>query len=166
MAPAVADAKSRNQTEFISMQPFYNAIYREEEREMLPTLKLFGVGCIPWSPLSRGYLTKTAAEQEASVRYKTDPAYKRFIGGSPAEDQASEAINNAVREIAEARGCSMAQVALCWVLQQPGITAPIIGSTKLESIAELVKATHMKLTEEEIKSISAPYVPRGVKGHS
>jgi len=148
------------------MQNFHNAIYREEEREMIPTCNLFGVGCIPWSPLARGFLTRPVAEQEDSTRFKTDPAFKKFVSGASSEEKASEAINQAVEKVAKARGLTMAQVALAWSLAQPGITAPIVGSTKLSSITELVKATHIKLTDEELKSISEPYSPRPIKGHS
>ena len=148
------------------MQNFHNAIYREEEREMMPTCKLFGVGCIPWSPLARGFLTRPVAEQAASTRFKTDPTFNKFVGGASNEEETNAAINQAVEAVAKARGLSMAQVALAWSRAQPGITAPIVGSTRLSSIIELVKATHISLTAEEVASISAPYQPRPIKGHS
>ncbi|ORY46229.1 NADP-dependent oxidoreductase domain-containing protein [Leucosporidium creatinivorum] len=162
-----AYAKSKNQTQFISIQDIYNPIYREEEREMFPTAKLFGTGIIPWSPLARGYLTrpwKTA--QGNSTRNESDPGYSKYLGeGNAAEEQALQAINEAIEEVAIARGYSMAQVALAWVLANPNVTAPIIGTTKLDSIRELVEATHIKLSAEEVQSISSPYRPRSILGH-
>ncbi|KAM0750647.1 Aldo/keto reductase [Meredithblackwellia eburnea MCA 4105] len=158
-------AKSKNQTSFIVMQDFYNAVYREEEKEMFPTCKHFGVGIIPWSPLARGYLTRPAAEQKNSVRAKSDPNFARFLGlGDELEEKALAEVNAAVEKIAKARGYSMAQVALAWVRSNPNVTAPIIGSTKVESIIELAQATHIKLTEEEIAAISGPYRARNTLG--
>ncbi|CEQ39917.1 SPOSA6832_01489 [Sporobolomyces salmonicolor] len=137
---------------------FYSPIYREEEREMFPTVKLFGCGVIPWSPLARGFMTRPWREQGNTERGKSDPNFAKFVGlGNPAGN---------VEKIAKDRGVSMAQVSLAWVLAQPTVTAPIIGSTRVEAIKELAQATHLKLTEEEIKAISEPYKPRGILGHS
>ncbi|KAK4058861.1 hypothetical protein OIO90_000307 [Microbotryomycetes sp. JL221] len=160
-------AKSKNQTQFISMQDFYTPVYREEEREMFPTCKLFGVGVIPWSPLARGYMTRPHREQNNTVRASSDPNFAKFVGlGNPEEEKALQSINEAVEQIAKKRGLSMAQVTVAWVLSNPHVTAPIVGSTKIESIEELAKATHVKLTQEEIDSINAPYKPRGILGHA
>ncbi|ORY72240.1 NADP-dependent oxidoreductase domain-containing protein [Leucosporidium creatinivorum] len=163
-----AYAASKNQTKFVSMQDFYNPVYREEEREMFPTCKLFGVGIIPWSPLARGYLTRPWKSQESNTtRAQTDPNYGKFVGlGNPKEESFLQAINEAIEKVAVARGYSMAQVALAWVMSNPNVTAPIIGSTKLDSIKELVQATHIKLTDEELQSISSPYQPRQILGHA
>ncbi|KAL8292958.1 hypothetical protein RQP46_000652 [Phenoliferia psychrophenolica] len=159
-------AKSKGQTMFISMQDFYNPIYREEEREMFPTLDMFGVGSIPWSPLARGYMTRPWKDQGATLRATSDPNFARFCGlGDPAEEAPLQAINSAVEKIAKARGYSMAQIALAWVLSNKTVSAPIIGSTKLESITELAQATHIVLTDEEIQEISSSYRPRKVLGH-
>ncbi|GAA5868302.1 hypothetical protein JCM1840_005628 [Sporobolomyces johnsonii] len=160
-------AKSKGQTCFVSMQDFYSPIYREEEREMFPTVKLFGCGVIPWSPLARGFMTRPWREQGNTERGKSDPNFAKFVGlGNPAEEDALHKINEAVEKIAKDRGVSMAQVSLAWVLAQPTVTAPIIGSTRVEAIKELAQATHLKLTEDEIKAISEPYKPRGILGHS
>ncbi|KAI5479807.1 aryl-alcohol dehydrogenase [Pseudohyphozyma bogoriensis] len=158
-------AKSKNQTMFVSMQDFYNPVYREEEKEMFPTCKLFGAGVIPWSPLARGYLTRPHSDQ-STTRAKTDKNMSRFVGLGSSDAAPLEAINEKVEEISKARGLSMAQVALAWVLAQPAITAPIVGTTKLESLKELVQATHVKLTEDEIKAIAEPYRPRPTMGHT
>ncbi|KAJ3541586.1 hypothetical protein NM688_g6062 [Phlebia brevispora] len=117
-------------TPFVSMQNHYNLIYREEEREMLPTLKMFNVGCIPWSPLARGILTKPV--QEDSVRKNTDYFMKWYTS------ETIPIIVQRVEEIAKKKGISMAQVAAAWVMSKEGITAPIIGSTHIENLTELL----------------------------
>lgn len=155
-------AKSKGQTQFISMQNQVNAVYREEEREMIPYCRSTGVGIICWSPLSRGFLSRPFADQTTS-RATTDRMYQGFKKGL--SEPALEKINNEVERIALTRGLSMAQVALAWVIAQPGVTAPIVGSTKISSIEELVQATHVKLTEDEIDAISREYVPRRVEGN-
>ncbi|BGP53957.1 hypothetical protein JCM8202_005971 [Rhodotorula sphaerocarpa] len=162
-----AYAKSRKQTAFISMQDFYSPIYREEEREMFGVCKLFGSGIIPWSPLARGYMTRPWREQDSTKRAQTDPNFAKFVGlGNPMEEEALHKINEAVEKIAKDRGISMAQVTTAWVLANPNVTAPIIGSTRIEALKEAAAATHLKLTDDEIKSISEPYKPRGILGHA
>jgi len=147
-------------TPFISMQNLYNAIYREEEREMLPTLKHFGVGCIPWSPLARGFLARPVDSEDTS-RGGSDHLVKKMTS---AESDAK--INAAVAELAKAKGYSMAQIALAYVLSKDLISAPIVGSTKLESIKELVGALDIKLSPEEIQKIEDPYTARAIFGHA
>ncbi|KAK4053786.1 hypothetical protein OIV83_001442 [Microbotryomycetes sp. JL201] len=157
-------AKSRSQTMFVSMQDFYNCVYREEEREMFKVCETFGTGIIPWSPLARGYLTRPWREQN-TTRAKTDPNFAKFVGlGNPNEEKSLQEINEAVERIAKERGLTMAQVALAWAMSNKLVTAPIIGSTNIDSIEELVKATEIKLTEQEIDAISNPYRPRGILG--
>ncbi|CAE6480094.1 unnamed protein product [Rhizoctonia solani] len=135
-------AINNNLTPFISMQNHYNLLYREEEREMIPTLKMFGVGMIPWSPLARGTLARPF--DESSLRSQTDP----------------------VEKIAKSRGISMAQVGLAWNLSKDYTSAPIIGITNLKNFEDTIAAINVKLTEEEIKSLEEPYNPRGIVGHS
>ncbi|GAA6006443.1 hypothetical protein JCM11491_004962 [Sporobolomyces phaffii] len=160
-------ARSKNQTEFVSMQDFYCPIYREEEREMIKTCQLTGVGVIPWSPLARGYVTRPHREQHNTERAKSDPNFAKFVGlGDEIEEQPLKKINEAIEEIATARGVSMAQVALAWVIAQPGVTAPIVGSTRKDAIRELVCASHLELTRDELDRISKPYRPRNILGHS
>jgi len=145
-------------TPFISMQNHHSLLYREEEREMFPTMKLFGVGCIPWSPLARGLLTRPLKEQ--SLRGETDGAIKNFKGSSNAE------IVGRVEELAKKKGLSMAQIAIAWSLAYPGVTAPIVGTTNLTNLKEIIAAVHIKLTEEEIKYLEEPYTPQAIIGHA
>ncbi|KAK1924492.1 NADP-dependent oxidoreductase domain-containing protein [Papiliotrema laurentii] len=149
-------------TPFISMQNFHNAAYREEEREMLPTLKLFGVGAIPWSPLCRGFLTRPWQAEE-TLRVKTDPQYKGR--GHDRPDKSRQTINERVEEIAKKRGVSMAQVGLAWSLGHPDITAPIVGTTKLDNLTELIGALDVELTPEEREYINEAYGPAAITGH-
>ncbi|GAA5900244.1 aldo/keto reductase [Sporobolomyces salmoneus] len=160
-------ARSKNQTTFVSMQDFFCPVYREEQREMIPSCKLSGVGVIPWSPLARGYVSRPHREQENTNRAKSDPNFAKFVGlGDEVEEAPLKKINEAIEEIAKSRNVSMAQVALAWVIAQPGISSPIVGSTRKEAIKELVQASHLELTEDELKKISEPYKPRNVLGHS
>ncbi|KAG9079329.1 hypothetical protein FRC06_007817 [Ceratobasidium sp. 370] len=148
-------------TPFISMQNHHNLLYREEEREMVPTLKMFGVGMIPWSPLARGTLTRPLGAQ-ATTRSGTDP-WANYL---PTTREANAAIVNRVEEIAKARNISMAQVAIAWSLSKDYMTAPIIGTTSLQNLEDIIAGIDVKLTEEEIKRLEEPYVPQPIIGHS
>ncbi|RPD55338.1 Aldo/keto reductase [Lentinus tigrinus ALCF2SS1-7] len=150
-------AITHNLTPFISMQNHYSLLYREEEREMFPTLKLFGVGSIPWSPLARGLLTRPADAQ--STRGGSD------IGLTMYKNQATVDIINRVEEVAKKKGISMAQVALAWVMAKPGVVGPVIGATKLSSLEDTLAGLHVKLTEDEIKYLEEPYQPVPIAGH-
>ncbi|KAF8188849.1 NADP-dependent oxidoreductase domain-containing protein [Mycena galopus ATCC 62051] len=119
-------------TPFISMQNHYSLLYREEEREMFPTLKYFGVGSIPWSALARGALSRPLTQQ--SHRSQTDAMSANLYTQSPA----NQAIVNRVEEVAKKRGISMAQVAIAWVLSKDGVSAPIVGTTSLDNLADIV----------------------------
>ncbi|KAK2466534.1 hypothetical protein APHAL10511_001396 [Amanita phalloides] len=145
-------------TPFISMQNHYSLVYREEEREMFPTLKHFGVGSIPWSPLARGLLTRPLSE--STKRSQTD----RFIKFYSKSD-ATSVIVNRVDEIAKKRGISMAQVSLAWVMAKDHVTAPIIGSTSINHLKDIIASVHVQLTPEEIKYLEEPYTPRDIIGH-
>ncbi|KAJ7859157.1 aryl-alcohol dehydrogenase [Mycena olivaceomarginata] len=148
-------------TPFISMQNHYNLLYREEEREMFPTLKHFGVGAIPWSPLARGALTRPLEKQNETKRAESD-------GMPPSvytQSEANKTVVKRVEEIAKQRGISMAQVSIAWALSKEGVSAPIVGSTSLANLADAIAAAHIKLTEEEIKSLEEPYLPMAVLGH-
>lgn len=146
-------------TPFISMQNHYNLVYREEEREMFPTLKHLGVGCIPWSPLARGLLTRPLTAE--TTRGKTDRMIKGY-----SNNPGTEAIVNAVEKIAKSKNVSMAQVALAWAMSKEGVTAPIVGTTSLENLSDLLGAVHIKLTDEELKELESPYLPQAAFGHS
>ncbi|KAI0669368.1 Aldo/keto reductase [Trametes maxima] len=150
-------AITHNLTPFISMQNHYSLIYREEEREMFPTLKLFGVGAIPWSPLGRGLLTRPLNEE--TVRKGTDGFLYAF------NMPALPAIVGRVEELAKKKGVSMAQISTAWVLAKPGVTAPIIGTTSLKNLEDIIGALEVKLTEEDIKFLEEPYQPTNVLGH-
>ncbi|TFY76831.1 hypothetical protein EWM64_g7179 [Hericium alpestre] len=150
-------AINNNLTPFISMQNHYNLLYREEEREMVPSLKYFGVGSIPWSPLARGNLTRPFGEE--TVRTGSDDWARGY--GAPG----TKAIVDRVEEIAKKKGVSMAQVSLAWILNKDVVSAPIIGTTSLEKLHDLVGALDVKLSEEEVKYLEEPYAPRSVFGH-
>ncbi|KAH7884737.1 aryl-alcohol dehydrogenase [Phlebopus sp. FC_14] len=145
-------------TPFVSMQNHYSLLYREEEREMFPTLKMFGVGSIPWSPLARGALTRPLGQQTS--RGQTD----WFLPGY-ASASAYEAIVNRVEELAKRKGVSMAQVAIAWILTKDGVTAPIVGTTSLDNLKDIIAGVDVKLTAEEIKYLEEEYRPMTVLGH-
>ncbi|KDR71918.1 hypothetical protein GALMADRAFT_102423 [Galerina marginata CBS 339.88] len=147
-------------TPFISMQNHYNLIYREEEREMFPTLKYFGVGSIPWSPLGRGLLTRPFSSKTDTVRGKTD----KYINGY-SNNKGTEEIINVVEKIAKTKGISMAQVTLAWVMARDGVSAPIVGTTSLENLNDLLGAVEVKLSKEEIEELEAPYLAQAAFGH-
>jgi aryl-alcohol dehydrogenase-like predicted oxidoreductase len=139
------------------MQPQYNLLYREEEREMIPLCHAEGLGLIPWSPLARGVLTRPRAKTKGStVRSDTDVHADRLYAKADWE------IVDVVERIAKTRGISMAQVALAWVLSKPDVTAPIIGATRLEHLEEAIAALDVKLTAEETADLEAPYTPKSV----
>lgn len=143
-------------TRFVSMQDHYNLLMREEEREMFPLCADQGVGVIPWSPLARGRLTR---DWDASTdRSETDNFGKTLYPDSDA------AIAAAVTDVAEERGVSRAQVALAWVLQNPVVTAPIVGATKPHHLADAVAALDVRLTDDEIARLEAPYQPHEPAG--
>ncbi|QRW21140.1 aldo/keto reductase family protein [Rhizoctonia solani] len=152
-------AINNNLTPFISMQNQYNLIYREEEREMMPTLKMFGVGMIPWSPLSQGVLSRPYSQ--TSLRAETS------VPGAWAKKTKEDNKEIIVRleNIAKARGISMAQVAIAWELSKSDIVAPIIGATKLERLKDTIGAIDVKLTDEEIQQLEEGYVAQPIQGY-
>ncbi|KAJ7158529.1 aryl-alcohol dehydrogenase [Mycena filopes] len=147
-------------TPFISMQNHYNLVYREEEREMFPTLKHFGTGCLTWSPLARGALTRPLESQNTSRGGSDLMPAKLYV-----QSEANQTIVKRVEEVAKKRGISMAQVGVAWLLSKEGVSAPIIGTNSLKNLADLIAAVHIKLTEEEIKHLEEPYQPMGILGH-
>ncbi|CAE6477538.1 unnamed protein product [Rhizoctonia solani] len=151
-------AISNNLTPFISMQNQYNLVYREEEREMMPTLKMFGVGMIPWSPLSQGILSRPY--DETSLRAQT--SHSAALWTKTKQDNKEVILR--VEKIARARGISMAQVALAWCLSKDVVTAPIVGTTSLKNLEDLIGAIGAKLTQDEINQLEEPYVYQGIQG--
>jgi len=149
-------------TKFISMQNHYNLLYREEEREMIPQCIDQGVGVIPWSPLARGVLAgnRTRAGDRRTTRAGTDP-----FSDSLYSTQADFDVVDRVAQVAADRGTPPAQVALAWLLQRPGVTAPIVGATKPGHLEDALAAEELELSAEEIRLLEEPYVPHPVLGH-
>ncbi|GGD06080.1 aldo/keto reductase [Aureimonas glaciei] len=160
-AQALALSERHGWTRFVTMQNHLNLLYREEEREMLPLCRAEGIGIIPWSPLARGKLTR--AFDETTARTETDEFGKTLYAGHVDADRQVVA---AVAEIAASRGIPRAQVALAWLLQKPGVTAPIVGATKPHHLADAVAALKVELTAEDVAALEAPYVPHAVAGFS
>ncbi len=143
-------------TRFATMQNHYNLLYREEEREMLPLCADQGIGVIPWSPLARGRLTRNWGD--TSARAETDTFGNRLYRDS------DRAIVERVATVAEQRGVSMAQVALAWVMRNPIITAPIVGTTKPQHLDDAVAALEVDLSDDEAALLEEPYTPHEVVG--
>jgi aryl-alcohol dehydrogenase-like predicted oxidoreductase len=150
-------------TRFVSMQPHYNLIYREEEREMFGLCRAEGIAVLPWSPLARGKLTRPPEEADASERAKTDEFGKTLYAKTWESDRK---VIGLVADLAKKKGLPQAQIALAWVLQQSVVTSPIIGATKPHHLDDAVAALGLKLTPEEVKSLEEPYVPHPVLGHN
>jgi 1-deoxyxylulose-5-phosphate synthase len=162
-AKAQQVAERHGWTPFVSMQPHLNLIYREEEREMLPLCIDQGIGVIPWSPLARGVLAgnRSRSGERRTTRSDSDP-FTDNLYSQPTDFDVVER----VAEVAAARDVPPAQVALAWVLQHAGVTAPIVGATKLSHLTDALAAEELVLTDEEIASLEEPYVPHPVLGHS
>jgi aryl-alcohol dehydrogenase-like predicted oxidoreductase len=161
MAQALSTSERHGWARFVSMQNHYNLLYREEEREMIPLCIHEGIGVIPWSPLARGALARPrpATEQRTTQRAKTDT-----FGHDMYEGQIDWEIVDAVQRIAGERGVSAAQVALAWLLARPGVTAPIVGASKLPQLQDAIAAIELELTPEEMAALEAPYRPHKVSG--
>jgi len=148
-------------TRFVSMQPHYNLLNREEEREMLPLCLAEGIGVLPWSPLARGRLARAWEAQRSTVRGQTDEYGKKLYSGT---EELDKQVVDRVGEIAKARGVPLSQVALAWLLHKPAVTAPIVGATKLHHLEEAVASLEVKLSDAEIEALEAPYVPHRIAG--
>ncbi len=153
-------AERNGWTRFVTMQNHLNLLYREEEREMMPLCIDAGVGALPWSPLARGRLAR-----EWSV--ETERSKADVFGGTlyAKMEDADRAVVGRVGAIAAKRGAPRAQVALAWLLQKPGVTAPIIGAGKPQHLVDAAAALSLELTAEEIASLEDPYVPHPISGH-
>jgi 1-deoxyxylulose-5-phosphate synthase len=155
LAKAQHVAERNGWTKFATMQNHYNLLYREEEREMLPLCGDQGIGVIPWSPLARGKVTRPW--DDTTTRTENDA----FVGFYPDSDRDIVA---RVAEVAEERGVSMAQVALAWVMRNPLVTAPIVGTTKPHHLDDALAALEIQLTDDEARRLEEPYRPHEVAG--
>ncbi len=156
-------SRSNGLAKFVTMQNHYNLVYREEEREMIPLCMDEGVGVIPWSPLARGFLAGNRRKEDKgeTVRAKTDDfAHKLYYQDS------DFAVVDRLSSIAERRGVPNAQIALAWLLQRPGVTAPIIGASKMRHLEDALAALDVHLEADEIRALEEPYQPHPVLGHS
>jgi aryl-alcohol dehydrogenase (NADP+) len=162
-AKAQQVAERNGWTRFVSMQNHYNLIYREEEREMNPLCIDQGVGLIPWSPLARGFLAGNRVRESFgdTTRAKTDPMAQRMYY----QDCDFDVVERVV-ELARKREVSPAQIALAWLLQRPGVSAPILGASKLPQLDEAIGALDIELDEAECSSLEEPYRPHPVLGHA
>jgi aryl-alcohol dehydrogenase-like predicted oxidoreductase len=157
-----AKAQAVAPTRFVSMQNHYNLAYREEEREMIPQCLDQGVAVLPWSPLARGMLagTRTREGGKLTTRAQTDS-----FGDSLYTPEVDFAVVDRAVELSVARGVPPAQVAVAWLLHKPGVTAPIVGATKVEHLDDAIAAEGLSLSAEEIARLEEPYVPHEISGH-
>ncbi len=157
-----AKAQAVASTRFVSMQNHYNLVYREEEREMIPQCLDQGVGVIPWSPLARGLLTgnRTREGEKLTKRAQTDS-----FADSLYQPELDFDVVERATEVAQQRGVPTAQVALAWLLHKPGVTAPILGATKLEHLEDALSAEQLSLSAEELQRLDERYQPHPVAGH-
>ena len=151
-------ATSRGWTRFVSMQNHYNLVYREEEREMIPLCIDEGIGIIPWSPLARGFLAGNRAR--GTERAKTDSFAQEYYF-----TDADNAVADRAADVAKRRGVASAQIALAWILHKPGVTAPIVGASKLSHLDDHVGALTVQLSPDEIRFLEECYQPHPVLGH-
>ena len=162
-AKALALADARGWTRFVSMQNHYNLVYREEEREMIPLCVEEGIGIIPWSPLARGFL---AGNRRKADRGETRRAKSDVFAHQLYYQDADFAIADRCGELAARRGVPPAQIALAWLLHRPGVTAPIVGATKLEQLDQAVAAVTLPLSPEEMQFLEERYAAHPVLGHT
>jgi len=158
-----ANAQTVAPTGFVSMQNHYNLVYREEEREMIPQCIDQGVAVLPWSPLARGFLAgnRTREGERLTERARTDS-----FADSLYSPEADFAVVARAAEVAAARGLPTAQIALAWLLHKPGVTAPIVGATKIAHLDDAVAAEQLALEDDEIARLEEPYLPHAISGHS
>ncbi len=162
LAKALGASERRGLARFVSMQDHYNLVYREEEREMIPLCIDQGLGVIPWSPLARGFLagSRTRETPRVTARAQADPFADEMYFR---EDDFR--VLDALLDVSRARGAKPAQVALAWLLSVPGVTAPVIGASKVEQIDDAAAALEIRLSPEEIARLEEPYRPHPILGH-
>ena len=162
-AKAQAAAGRAGTTRFVSMQNHYNLVYREEEREMIPQCIDQGVAVLPWSPLARGLLAGNRTREGERL---TPRAGSDSFADSLYDPDVDFAVIDRVNEVAADRGVPSAQVALAWVLGRPGVTAPIVGATKVGHVEDALAAEELELTTDEATRLEEPYIPHAVAGHA
>jgi 1-deoxyxylulose-5-phosphate synthase len=158
----LATADAHGWTRFVSMQNHYNLVYREEEREMLPLCREEGIGVIPWSPLARGFLAGNRRREDKgeTIRARTDGyAHELYYADS------DFTVAERVVELAAKRGVKPTQIALAWLIGKPGVTAPIIGASKLPHLEDAVAALDLRLNADEMSFLEQPYQPHAIRGH-
>ena len=161
MARALSVSERNGWARFISMQNHYNLVYREEEREMIPLCIEEGVGVIPWSPLARGRLARTTPSPSSGTTRADSDTYAVDLYDSPSD----QSVIDAGRRVAKELGVAPSEVALAWLLQKPGVSAPIVGATKIEHLESAVRALDVQLTAEQVRALEEPYQPHAVRGH-
>ncbi|HEY4672264.1 MAG TPA: aldo/keto reductase [Gemmatimonadaceae bacterium] len=161
MARALSTSEKNGWARFISMQNHYNLVYREEEREMIPLCMDQGIGVIPWSPLARGRLARTTPSPSAGTTRADSDTYAVDLYDSPSDAKVIEA----GRKVAGELGVAPSEVALAWLLQKPGVAAPIVGATKIEHLESAVRALDVTLSAEQTRALEEPYQPHPVRGH-
>jgi 1-deoxyxylulose-5-phosphate synthase len=166
MARALAVSDRNGWAKFVSMQNHYNLVYREEEREMVPLCRTEGVGMIPWSPLARGMLARPRPEGDSVAAAGTERADSDTYSAKLYDSESDWDVVDAVEKVAKARGIGMAEVGLSWLMSRPGVTAPIIGATKMHHLDAAIAAVDVTLTDDEIAMLEAPYRPHAVRGHT
>src|SRR5689334_12113634 len=157
-----AKAQAVASTRFVSMQNHYNLVYREEEREMIPQCIDQGVAVLPWSPLARGLLAgnRTREGDRLTTRARTDP-----FADSLYTPDVDFAVVERAAEVAAAHGVPTAQIALAWLLHKSGVTAPIVGATKLEHLEDAIAAEQLSLDADAVAHLEEPYAPHAISGH-
>ena len=160
LCKALYIAENRGWSRFISMQSHVNLLYREEEREMLGLCQAEGVAMVPWSPLARGKLARPWGHK-GSTRARTDADLAELYDDT---DQAEKAIVDVVGEIAAEREITRAQVALAWLLQKPGVTAPVVGVSRMQHLVEAMGSLEVRLDDDEVRRLESNYRPRAVAG--
>jgi len=161
MARALSLSERNGWARFISMQNHYNLVYHEEEREMIPLCIEEGIGLIPWSPLARGRLARTTPSPAAGTTRADTDTYAVDLYDSPSD----QSVIDAGRRVAKELGAAPSEVALAWLLQKPGVAAPIVGATKIEHLESAVRALDVKLSAQQIEALEQPYQPHAVRGH-
>jgi aryl-alcohol dehydrogenase (NADP+) len=158
-------AETHGWTRLVSMQNHYNLVYREEEREMIPYCCASGVGILPWSPLARGFLAGNRGKQDKSTgatsRAQTDEIAQKYY-----YEDSDFSVVSALTALAQERGVTNATLAYAWLLAKSGVSAPIVGASKLWQIEEAVRALDVSLSAEELTRLEAPYRPHPVLGHA